>query len=126
MAKPKQKHTTREKEPVLEGGEATRQAHERVKIEGKCDGTNTVISQTNDSGNTETINWPKNVGDCGDFLVIRCLDARKQPIRNTDVWISSKKSIKSYKSPPNASSIVFYCPDHKGSKGSCVIEIDRT
>ncbi len=124
MAKPKQEYTKREKAPVSEGGEATRQAHERVKIEGKCDGSNTVISQTNDNGNTETINWPKNVGDCGDFLIIRCLDERKQPIQGTDVWLKSGKSIKSYKSPPNASSIVFSCPDPERG-GTCVIEIDR-
>ena len=124
MAKQTKKVLREKKLDLIEGGKATTRAKDRVKMEGTCNKKNTVISQTNDNGNTETINWPKNIGDCGDWLVIQCLDARKQPIRGTDVWLESGKSLKSYQSPPNAQSIVFYCPDFKKG-GKCVIEIDR-
>jgi len=99
---------------------------ERVTIEGKCEkNENTVISQTNNNGNTDTITWPKNVGDCGSWCVIRSLDEDKQPIPRTDVWIKSGKSIKSYQSPPNAHSIVFYCPDAEDRDKKCALEMDR-
>jgi len=127
MQKKTKKTTDSRKEDILEAGmiRASR-ASNRVKIEGDCNkNRNTVISQTNNSGNTETINWPKNVGNCGSWLVMRCLDDRKRPIRGTSVWIKSGKSLKSYKSPANAQSIVFYCPDADDDKEKCAIEIDR-
>ena len=94
----------------------------RVELEGKCDKSVTTIAQTN--GNVETINWPKNTGDCGDWVVIVSLDKAKAKIQGTEFWLGRNKTIKSYKSPPNAYSIGFYCPDSEYG-GKCKLEIDR-
>lgn len=117
---------TQKKGVHLSGGEIIREKAERIEIQGTCDGQPTVISQPNNNGNVETIKWPKNTGDCGSWVVIRCLDAQDQLIPGTEVWLGRGKSMKSYMSPPTAHKIVFYCPDHDITKGkNCKIEIDR-
>lgn len=118
--------TARKNGAQLSGGNIIKEKAERIEIQGSCDGQSTVISQPNNNGNVETIRWPKNTGDCGPWVVIRCLNAQDQLIPGTDVWIGRGKSIKSYTSPPTAQKIVFFCPDHDMTHGTaCKIEIDR-
>jgi hypothetical protein len=127
MARKQTRRSVRKTDIRLAAGEIVQvtgkaEASARFELEGSCDKAVTTISQTN--GNVETINWPKNTGDCGDWVVLVSLDKQKMPVQGTEFWLGRNKTIKSYKSPAGAYSVGFYCPDTEHG-GKCKLEIDR-
>ena len=93
----------------------------RVELKGSCDKKDTLISQTNDRGTTETIRYITNIGSCGN-VTIRCLDSLNRELSGTAVVLGPGQTIRSYTSETGPFKIVFSCD---GNDGDCKIEFDR-
>jgi hypothetical protein len=103
------------------GGEIKFKDGGRVELKGTCDKKDTLISQTNDRGTIETINYITNIGTCGN-VTIRCLDSLNRELSGTAVMLGPNKSLRRYTSAIGADKIVFSCD---GKEGDCKIEFDR-
>jgi hypothetical protein len=96
-------------------------AGDRTKLVGACDGTDTLLSQTN--GAIHTLKWPKNAGTCS--LSIYSLDERKKPIEKSVLALGPNEMVESYSSLAGAQAIYFSCPVSVGEDRTCILEIDR-
>ncbi len=113
----------------LGGGTVTFKENGRIETVGDCGHSNdTLISQTNDRSNTETIRYITNTGTCGD-VTIRCLDSLGREVNGTAVVLKQGQTIRSYTTHIAAYSVVFSCAGRgageEGVTPVCKIEYDR-